>query len=667
MNRPEPPIPDHDFERMQRLASEGRSLRDIAELVARASRTEDVFQLAAIEASRQLDGDAVTITRYTATDEIMVVAAHAGPTPIGTRIKFGPDTQLYRVRQQKSSVRVDDFRLEVNAALAEKYGLRACVSVPVIIEGVVWGTFSATSPSGPLPRRTEDRLESFAQLVGTTIANIEAREELRALVQHDLALRLLAEQSVEATSSKTALKMTADYALTLRGVGRATILPHPMTLLSYPQSPASVAEDDVSLSYPIQTPERTWAYLEIEAQANPLPDLTDARLRSLAQVAGRVVSAILTRLHLRHLAEEQAALRRIAELIATGAAPSNVFPSIAAELSRLLDDSPVVIVRFDAEGPVIAAACRSGIAVGTRLPVVEESPVERSPGRSGHAEEMNSITRSVFGGDAESGVGVPVTVADQLSGALLIAPRPDTKADPAETHLDAFADLAAATIANARTTEALIASRERMVRAANDARHQLQRDVHDGAQQRLVHTILALKLARDQGAHGISTAALIQEALTHAEEANRQLRDLVRGILPVALTRGGLVAGIESFVADLPVPVTLHLLLPRLPGTVETTGYFTAAEAITNAIKHANAEHVDVAAWLSEAGDELYLRVRDDGVGGADPDMGTGLTGLTDRIEAAGGTITITSPPGVGTDLEVTLPLSSASQYDRDR
>ncbi|MHA7263693.1 GAF domain-containing sensor histidine kinase [Arthrobacter sp. TMN-37] len=667
MSPSELPVPDHDLDGLQRLASEGRSLRDIADLVARASRTEDVFQMAAIEASRQLDGDAVTITRYTAVDEITVVAAHAGPTPIGTRIKFGPDTQPYRVRQQKCSVRVDDFRLEVNAALAEKYGLRACVSVPVIIEGVVWGAFSATSLTGPLPRRTEDRLESFAQLVVTTIANIEAREELRAMAQHDLAIRLLAEQSVTGTSSERALIMTVDHALTLRGVARASISPPPMRLPSPPESSTSTAKDHLSLSYPIQTDERTWAYLEIEAQTHPLADTTSARLRNLAQVAGQVVSAILTRLHLRHLAEEQAALRRIAELIASGAAPSNVFHSIATELSLLLDDTPVVIVRFDADGPVIAAACRSGIPVGTRLPGGEESLVERSRRGSRHVDEMKSLARCVFGSDAEADVTVPVTVADQLSGALLIAPRSNPKADPAGTHLEAFADLAAATIANAWTREALIASRERMVKAANDARHQLQRDVHDGAQQRLVHTILALKLARDQGAHGMSTAALIQEALTHAEEANRQLRDLVRGILPVALTRGGLVAGIESFVADLPVPVTLHLLLPRLPAAVETTGYFTVAEAITNAIKHAHAEHVDVTAWLSEAGDELHLRVRDDGVGGADPDMGTGLTGLTDRIEAAGGRITIASPPGSGTDLEVTLPLSSASRHHRDR
>ncbi|WP_159616255.1 GAF domain-containing protein [Arthrobacter zhaoguopingii] len=667
MSPSELPVPDHDLEGLQRLASEGRSLRDIADLVARASRTEDVFQLAAIEASRQLDGDAVTITRYTAGDEIMVVAAHAGPTPIGTRIKFGPGTQPHRVRHQKSSVRVDDFRLEVNAALAEKYGLRACVSVPVIIEGVVWGAFSATSLTGPLPRRTEDRLESFAQLVVTTIANIEAREELRATAQHDLAIRLLAEQSVTGASSERALAMTVAHALTLRGVARATINPGPMTLFSPSRSSTSMADDHPSLSYPIQTHERTWAYLEIEARTHPLPDTTDARLRNLTQVTGQVVSAILTRLHLRHLAEEQTALRRIAELIASGAAPSTVFHSIAAELSRLLADSPVVIVRFDADGPVIAAACQSGIAPGTRLPAVKETPDERSPRGSRQVDEITSAVRCVFGGDAGAHVGVPVTVADNLSGALLAAPRPDSPADTGGTDLEAFADLAAATFANARAREALIASRERMVKAANDARHQLQRDVHDGAQQRLVHTILALKLARDRGAHGMSTAALIQEALTHAEEANRQLRDLVRGILPVALTRGGLVAGIESFVTDLPVPVTLHLLLPRLPGTVETTGYFTAAEAITNAIKHAYAEHVDVAAWLSEAGDELHLRVRDDGVGGADPDMGTGLTGLTDRIEAAGGTITITSPPGSGTDLEVTLPLSPASQHDRDR
>jgi GAF domain-containing protein len=149
MNPREPPVPDDDLEGLQRLASEGRSLRDIADLVARASRTEDVFQLAAIEASRQLDGDAVTITRYTAVDELEVVATHAGPTPIGTRIKYGPDTLPHQVRQQKRSVRVDDYRVELDAALAEQYGLRASVSVPVIIEGTVWGAFTATSPPDP--------------------------------------------------------------------------------------------------------------------------------------------------------------------------------------------------------------------------------------------------------------------------------------------------------------------------------------------------------------------------------------------------------------------------------------------------------------------------------------------------------------------------------------
>jgi signal transduction histidine kinase len=226
--------------------------------------------------------------------------------------------------------------------------------------------------------------------------------------------------------------------------------------------------------------------------------------------------------------------------------------------------------------------------------------------------------------------------------------------------LKPFADLMAAAIANADHRAGLTRSRARVMAAADEARRRLQRDVHDGAQQRLVHTILALKLARDSAAAGGDVADLLMDALSNAEEANRQLRDIVRGILPASLTRNGLAAGIESLVADTPIPVELDLNIPRLPATMETTAYFTIAEAITNAVKHAHATRVRVSCMLSSGQDELVLSIEDDGVGGVDPSRGTGLTGLRDRIEASYGTIAIASPVQRGTRIVARLPLDAS-------
>jgi signal transduction histidine kinase len=228
--------------------------------------------------------------------------------------------------------------------------------------------------------------------------------------------------------------------------------------------------------------------------------------------------------------------------------------------------------------------------------------------------------------------------------------------------LKPFADLMAAAIASAEHRAGLTQSRVRVIAAADEARRRLQRDVHDGAQQRLVHTILTLKLARDSAAAGGDVTGMLADALAHAEEANRQLRDIVRGILPASLSRNGLAAGIRSLADETPIPVELTLAVPRLPSAVETTAYFTVAEAITNAVKHAHATHVSVSCALSDEADELILVITDDGVGGADPSRGTGLTGLSDRIEASYGTFDLVSPAQGGTRIVARIPLETSDE-----
>jgi signal transduction histidine kinase len=193
------------------------------------------------------------------------------------------------------------------------------------------------------------------------------------------------------------------------------------------------------------------------------------------------------------------------------------------------------------------------------------------------------------------------------------------------------------------------------VATADETRRRLQRDVHDSAQQRLVHTIITLKLARDAISAGGSARELVDEALANAERANAELRNVVRGILPAALTRGGLRTGLESLVADLAVPVDLRVTTPRLSTQTETTAYFIVAEALTNVVKHAQASRATVAVGIEA--EHLSITVHDDGCGAADPAHGTGLTGMLDRVEAGEGTLTITSPPGIGTTVHATVPL----------
>jgi signal transduction histidine kinase len=261
-------------------------------------------------------------------------------------------------------------------------------------------------------------------------------------------------------------------------------------------------------------------------------------------------------------------------------------------------------------------------------------------------------------------VAVPIMVEGRLWGGLTVTPPPGVlPPSDAEDRLSELAELAAAAIANAENKAKLRASRARVVAAADETRKRLQRDVHDGAQQRLVQTVLALRLGLDAAARGEDPSDLVREALEHAERATVELRDIVHGILPASLARGGLRAGIDSLVATSMTPVdvdTSGLPSGRLPGEVEVTAYFVVAEALTNVAKHARATRARVT--VAEDADQLVIEVSDDGVGGADPRRGSGLTGLLDRVEALDGSLRLVSAGAAGTTLQVTLPLSHAEE-----
>jgi signal transduction histidine kinase len=216
-------------------------------------------------------------------------------------------------------------------------------------------------------------------------------------------------------------------------------------------------------------------------------------------------------------------------------------------------------------------------------------------------------------------------------------------------------ELAETAISNTEARTELAASRARLVAAADEERRRVVRDLHDGAQQRLVHTVITLKLAERelQGQDG-RASELVREALAQAENATAELRELAHGILPAVLTRGGLRASVAALASRMTVPVEVDVSAVRAPQPIEAIAYFVVAEALTNVAKHARARRATVTARADNSA--LRVEVRDDGAVGAQPD-GSGLIGLRDRLAAHDGTLTIDSPPGGGTVVTATIPL----------
>ena len=306
-----------------------------------------------------------------------------------------------------------------------------------------------------------------------------------------------------------------------------------------------------------------------------------------ANLVAMAIANAQVRANLAALADDQAALRRVAELVARGAVPQEIFAAVATEASQLLGEQAMT------PDSLAVAACNSPAPLGLRIP----SGIGTATGevlRTGRAVRVDSFEETGLAEiarklDVQAGVAVPVVVEGRVWGALTTSTPGSPLPSDTEDRLAQFAELAAAAIANADNKAKLTASRARAIATADETRRRLQRDLHDGAQQRLVHAIISLKLAGSAAADGHPAAGFIEEALVHAQRANRELRDLVHGIMPASLTRGGRRAGLESLVADLALPVDIEVTVPRLHPQLETTAYFIVAEALTNVVKHAHA------------------------------------------------------------------------------
>jgi signal transduction histidine kinase len=402
----------------------------------------------------------------------------------------------------------------------------------------------------------------------------------------------------------------------------------------------------------------------------------------------RAVEADQRRREASVLAELQASLRRVATLVARAVSPSEVFSAVAGELARYLGVyHHAVLFRYEPNGTGVLLAVGQGnprdAAADEALPaaVVEEltkrylgerfslegESVVAKVFRTGCAARMDSyqnapgsVAARFRGVGIRTSVGAPIIVEGRLWGAAIVgSSRPEPLPPDTEAQVGDFADLVATAIANAETRAQLTASRARIVAAGDDARRRFERDLHDGAQQRLVSIGLAVRTAEASvppDLHPLKEQ--ISGIVTALDRVSEEVQEISRGIHPPILSRGGLGPALQALARRSTVPVELDVGVEgRLPESVEVAAYYVVAEALTNAAKHARASAVKVS--VEAEGANLRLSIRDDGIGGADVANGSGLIGLIDRVEALGGTMHISSHAGSGTSLLVKIPLDT--------
>jgi signal transduction histidine kinase len=419
---------------------------------------------------------------------------------------------------------------------------------------------------------------------------------------------------------------------------------------------------------PILVGGRFWGLMAVgSAQPDPVPAAWEQRLADFTELVATAVSNAQARTELARLAEEQAALRRVATLVATGVASDELFDAVTVEMRLLLNAGVASLLHYEADGTatVVAASGEPGVEVpaharmnlasGSVAAAVRDSGgTARIDGFDGPPDSIAAVYRRL---GMRSATGAPIIVEGSLWGAIMADWR-EPQAVPSDTEgrIAQFTQLVATAISNAASRAQLAASRARIVATADETRSRLERDLHDGIQQRLVTLALELRTVQDAvppGHEGLLTA--LSNAGDDLISVLDELREISRGVHPAILSQGGLGPALRSLARRSGVPVILRLdKIDRLPEPVEAAAYYVVAEALTNAAKHANATVAEVELAVTDM--TLRLSIRDDGDGGADPARGSGIIGLIDRVDALGGKMTLHSPPGDGTSLVIELP-----------
>jgi signal transduction histidine kinase len=701
-------------EAVQLLVDEQAALRRVATLVASGVETGPLFDALAAEVEALFGADISAVVRFEGDGTVTVMGAHRGPHSRGARAHLDQDYVVAAVSRTGQSAGFDlqDWEGEPPAVVRE-WGVRSAVATPVVVEGELWGAFTIASLESSLAAGTDRRLADFSALFATAIANAQSREALAALAEEQAALRRVAtlvardvspseifaavteEVAGVFDSAAGVLRFEDGSAVVFVGVANidipigtrwefqegmasaevyrtghsARVEEVDWSSVGGPVGEASRRIGTVSIvGSPIVVEGRLWGAMIVSSREDFLPLDTEARLEKFTELIGTAIANAATRQARAVLAEEQAALRRVATLVAEGAEPEAVFAAVAEDVAHVLDVALSAVARYEAAGratQVGAWGKENPFPVGTSWKLDESSvsgriAATRLPARVANYAEVPGQISTGLTRDAgiHSAVGAPIMVGGDLWGVMMALSTEDKPLpDDAETRLAAFTELIATAISNTTARTELIESRARIVAAGDEARRRIERDLHDGTQQRLVSLALAARAAAAElPAQSHDLGEKFSRIATGLGAAVEELQELSRGIHPAILSDAGLGPALEALALRSPIPVKLEVRTKeRFPEPVEAAAYFVASESLANAAKHSRSSRIDVALMMEN--ERLLLSVRDDGIGGADPGRGSGLVGLRDRVEALGGSLEITSKLFGGTSLIAALPI----------
>jgi signal transduction histidine kinase len=705
------------------LAEEQAALRRVATLVASDRSPAEVFAAVSEEAGKLFCLDSAHLLVYDRDETATVVGSWgllSPVTPVGTQVPLHGDNVLSRVFHTQRPARIDHYADAggVVADYARAMGVRAAAGAPILVARRIWGAMIiASSGPEPLPAGTELRIAAFTELVAMAIANAEARSELEHVAAEQAALGRVATLVAEAVPPDEIFAAVAAEAAGLfhvslvrlyryQAAGVASLVASGGELARDPHLELRFPADDPSLVASVQRTGRAcrvddfsridsvgshlsrdlgitmgagvpvivsgsvWGALILAAGRDrpPLPADALDRLGKFTELVGTAIANSAARTEIERLAQAQAALRRVATLVAQGGETDEVFAAVAHEVAEVMHLPIAAVLRYDeAETMTVIAARSDGphpFEPGTRLPFPRTGVAARVRQTGRPARSHGYVNRrDAFGAKArevglDSLVAAPIIVNGAVWGLVVVGSTAGPVLDDAEDHLAEFTELVGAAVANTQSRAELYASRARVVAAADETRRRLERDLHDGIQQRLV--TLALK-ARTIETMVPRPANEIQSELSLLADglgtSLDEVREISRGIHPAVLSEAGLGPALKALARRSAVPVELELDLSRkLAEHLEVAAYYIASEALTNAAKHARASVVKLRVECADGA--LSLSIRDDGIGGAEPSHGSGMIGLKDRVDSLGGMIWVTSPPGRGTTLDVRLPAS---------
>jgi signal transduction histidine kinase len=701
---------------LRALVQQHSALRDIATLVAQDAGSETIFGAIVNGASQLLGGVSfIRLFRFDTSIGMLIDVSTHTPDEIrnlvgaGAQFKLDESPLAGLVVKTGQPARIDDWST-VPGELAARYlrdGFGPAIGVPITVDGVIWGAITAYNvQDDAIPTGSEVRLTEFAQLMATAISNVQARDTLKDLAEWQGALGRVATLVAEGDEPESVFTAVAHEAARILRVGAVALLRYdaqanvlvklfgthggrspvpdgtsfsledapleakvletdePARLDDWSDLPGPVAAGHIangfgqSVAAAVIINNSTWGFISAFGEADEvLPLGSEVKLAEFTRLMASAISNAEARSALRSLAEKQGtALRRVATLVAQQASPGVIFAAVADEASRALGVQIVEVIRRaggsllllgstardDLNGPL------SDGEVLVAMKIMESGLAERIDGRSIAEFDQDELPSS------STTVGAPILVDGGHWGLIVVTSAEDLPNDT-ETRLIDFTHLVASSISNVQARDNLLASRARIVSASDETRRRIERNLHDGIQQRLVSLGMNLGTVRRRYAMSPEVEKGLDELTRDLENVVEEIRVFSQGLHPDLLTRSGLGPSIRSLARRSASPVEVDITdRVRYPEAVEIAVYFAVSEGLANATKHSQASVVSIR--IDFDGSDVRASISDDGIGGASLKGGSGLIGIVDRLEALGGHVLLDSPPNGGTTITVTLP-----------